>query len=69
MYTYYKLTSLDYNGTIIRINTENHHEDYFNTKEKVWKPIGIMIRYFSPDSDIYEMYEELPKKEVMEAVS
>jgi len=53
---------------IVRVNNENHHEDYFDMREKAWKPIGIMIRYFFPDSETFEMYEELSEKKAMKMI-
>lgn len=58
MKSYYKLTSQQHNGIVVRVN-EDHSENYFDSDEAQWKPIAIMIHYFWPESDTFEMYEEL----------
>lgn len=68
MYGYFKLTSNQHNGMIIRVNEENHHEEYFNTETEKWTKIGIMLNYFFPESDTYDMYEELTEKEVKKII-
>lgn len=64
MFGYYKLTSTEHNGMVIRVNEENHHEEYFNTETKKWARIGIMMNYFFPESDTYDMYEELTENDI-----
>ena len=48
---------------------ETRKEFYFDANEKVWKPIGIMLRYFLPESDTFELYEELSKEKALEVIS
>lgn len=33
-----------------------------------WKETGILIRYFSDESDLYEMYEEISAEQARELV-
>ncbi|WP_270235229.1 hypothetical protein [Lacticaseibacillus suilingensis] len=58
MFHYYRLTSRDYHGMIVR-KSDDLTEEYFNTGTSKWEPIGIMTRYTWPESDTFEMYDEL----------
>ena len=68
MFYYYELKDCSHSGMIIRKNKENRREHYYNKKSKNWEPIGIMIRYFWPESDTFEMYEELSEEEVLRMI-
>lgn len=63
MRSYYKLTSQQHNGLVVRVN-EDRTENYYDSSEKQWKPVAIMIHYFWPESDTFELYEELTTKEL-----
>ncbi|AXY24775.1 hypothetical protein CL176_01390 [Suicoccus acidiformans] len=70
MFRYYLLLSDDeFNRVLVKKNIETREEKYFNPTNNNWEAIGIMIRYFWPDSDTYDMYEELTEEEAMEIVS
>lgn len=66
MFDYFKLNDSNYNGMIVKKDRETREEFYFDTKNKSWKSISIMIRYFWPESDTFEMYESLSEKQVLE---
>ena len=63
MKSYYRLTSQQHNGIVVRVN-KDRTENYYDTAEMQWKPVAIMINYFWPDSDTFEMYEELTAKDL-----
>lgn len=65
MKLYYRLTSQQHNGIVVRVN-EDRTESYYDSAEMQWKPVAIMINYFWPDSDTFEMYEELTAKDLEE---
>lgn len=69
MFKYYQLNDSKYNGLLIKMNQKNNEEFYFDKKNKQWQPIAIMIRYFWPESDTFEMYEELTDKKMRELVA
>ncbi len=69
MFEYYMLKDSNYNGMIVKKEKETRKEFYFDANEKVWKPIGIMLRYFLPESDTFELYEELSKEKALEVIS
>lgn len=58
-FRYYRLLDKKYNGTIVKKNSKTCEEFYYNFKTMRWEPIGIMIRYFWPESETFEMYEEI----------
>lgn len=66
MYLYHRLLDHKYYGFIVR--SSHGKEEYYNTEDQQWYETGIMIRYYSDESDQYGMYEELTEKEAQEAI-
>lgn len=66
MYKYYQLLDHKYNGLVVR--SGNGKEEYYNTDDKQWHETGVMIRYYSDESDQYGMYKEISEKEALEAI-
>lgn len=70
MYTYYKLLDEKYNGFIVRSHGDK--SEYFDVRTGKWIETGLMIRFFSDESDSYNMYEiiseEIASKELNQYV-
>lgn len=64
--TYYKLLSPKHKGTIVRADGENQQK--YN-QSKGWVDSGIMIQYFSDESDYYGNYVEITESEAMKIVN
>lgn len=62
---YYRLTSNTDKGTIVRTEGKIQHQ---YIKGKGWVRSGIMLEYFWPDSDLYEMYETITEKGAMRSI-
>lgn len=60
-YSYYRLLDHKYYGLIVR--SAQGKEEYYNTEDHQWYETGVMIRYYSDESDQYGMYEEVTEKE------
>lgn len=61
-WTYYKLLDIKHQGTIVR--TMGRKQEIYDSAKKVWVRTGIMLEYFSDESDTYDMYEEIDEKDV-----
>ena len=59
---YYRLLDKENNGTIIKIENKNQYE--FDLL-KGWVLTSIMLKYWSDESDTYDMYEEISEKEAI----
>jgi len=66
MYFYHRLLGHRYYGFIVRLS--HGKEEYYNTEDQQWYETGIMICYYSDESDQYGMYEEVTEKEAQEAI-
>ena len=66
MFNYYRLLDQTYNGFIVR--SKNRKDEYFNADDKSWHETGLMVRYYSDESDQYGMYEEITEKEALETI-
>jgi hypothetical protein len=64
--TYYKLLSPKHKDTIVR--TEGRSQQQY-ISGKGWVDSGIMIQYFSDESDFYGNYTEISESEAMEIVN
>lgn len=64
--TYYQLLSPKHKGIIVRAD-EAHHQKY--DPDRGWVDSGIMIHYFSDESDFYGNYVEISESEAMEIVN
>jgi len=62
---YFKLTDKANKGMILRAEG-NYVESY--RKERGWVRDGIMIRYTFPESETYDMYEEISEEEALKAI-
>lgn len=69
MIKYYLLTDSEHNGMIIKKNIDTRDEWYFDRENEEWSPIAIMLRYFWPESDTFEEYDEITSKKAMEIIS
>lgn len=67
MNRYYKLIDEKYNGMIIRSN--DSVEERYDPESSTWIETGVMIRYYSDESDQYGMYEEITEKEALEIIT
>ena len=61
-YSYYRLLDSEYNGLIVRANEKV--QQYYDAQSKKWINTGIMLFYFSDESDTYGMYEEISENEI-----
>ncbi|MDT2614182.1 hypothetical protein P7D46_10770 [Enterococcus dongliensis] len=68
MFEYYLLSDSQYSGLIVRKNKSTRAEFYYDKIKNKWLSIGIMNRYFWPESDQFEMYKEITEQEVLEAI-
>lgn len=66
-YTYYRLLDSEYNGLIVR--ADDGLQQYYDQDTKGWVDTGIMLFYFSDESDTYGMYEELTEEQALELIS
>lgn len=64
---YYKLTSNQDNGTIVRTQGRNHEQ--FIPK-RGWVRSGILMKYFAPynDNELYNLYEEITETEALQLI-
>lgn len=65
MIEYYELTDRKHKGMLIKKDLEIRDEFYYNLDKRGWMPIGIMIRYYWPDSSTFEMYRIITEEEVL----
>lgn len=65
MYTYYRLLDKLNKNTVVKADGRNQQQ---LIKGKGWVRSGIMIDYFSDESDTYNMYEEISEKEAMSII-
>jgi hypothetical protein len=63
---YYKLTDLEYDGTVVRANGRSQQKFI---KDKGWVESGVMIKYFNPDSPYYGSYTEISEEEAIKLIS
>lgn len=68
MFSYFRLKDRQYNGLIVKKDRTTRKEFYYDEKQQDWKPISIMIRYFWPESETFEMFEELSEEKVKAAI-
>ena len=59
---YYKLLDKKHQGAIVR--TMGRKQEIYDLTQKKWVRTGIMLEYFSDESDTYDMYEEIDEKDV-----
>jgi hypothetical protein len=64
MPTYYKLLDNNNYGTIVSANGRLQYK--YKPKEAQWIRSGVMLHYFSDESDRYGLYEEITTAEAME---
>lgn len=63
MIRYYRLTDKQNLNRIVK--AEGRKQYIFNEKKQQWVRSGIMIHYFSDESDTYEMFEEITEAEAL----
>lgn len=63
---YYRLLDSDFFGTIIKISGSDAFR--FDTEKQEWRDTGMMILFYSDESDKYGLYEEISEKEAKEYV-
>ncbi|MBL1225377.1 hypothetical protein [Enterococcus sp. BWR-S5] len=59
--TFYRLLDSDYFGTIIKVSGKNVFR--FDLELNDWKETGLMILFYSDESDKYELYEEISEEQ------
>lgn len=64
--TYYKLLDKDHYGQIIKADGRKQYEYDLSTNQ--WVRSGIMLHYFSDESETYDMYEEISEKDALEQI-
>lgn len=69
MFSYFRLKDSQYNGLIVKKDRTTRKEFYCDEKQQDRKPISIMIHYFWPESETFEMFEELSEEKVKVAIS
>lgn len=62
---YYKLLDPENKGIIVRAEGKNQ-EEY--VPQKGWVRSGILLHYFWPESDTYDMFEEISESEALQAI-
>ena len=65
-WTYFRLLDNNHKDVVVRADGPNQEEYDPNKREWVWS--GIMIDYFSDDSDTYNMFEEISRDEALVVV-
>lgn len=63
MLRYYRLTDNQHLNRIVK--AEGRKQYIFNENERKWVRSGIMIQYFSDESDTYDMFEEITEEEAL----
>lgn len=63
---YYRLLDPKNKDTVVR--AEGRSQQQF-IKGRGWVESGIMITYFSDESDTYDMYEEISYEEAMKLIN
>lgn len=66
MTTYYRLLDPEHEGMIVKANSAT--DQYHFGPGQGWIRSGIMLHYFSPDSDTYEQYEEISEVKALIAI-
>jgi hypothetical protein len=62
---YYRLLDPKHKGTIVR-GAGKIQEQFFPGKG--WLRSGILLHYFSPESDTYDMYEEISEADALASI-
>lgn len=57
---YYRLLDTENYGTIVKTEGQRHYK----LEDGKWIRSGIMLHYFWPESDRFELYEELTAEEI-----
>jgi len=63
---YYRLLNRANHGQIVKGEGRNNFE--FDADKQEWVRSGIMLDYFWPESDTFEMYEEISEEEAMKSI-
>lgn len=63
MIRYFRLTDKQHLNRIVK--SEGRKQFVFNEKTQSWVRSGIMIHYFSDESDTYGMFEEITEAEAL----
>lgn len=64
--TYYKLLDQKHVNTVVR--AEGRSQQQF-IPDRGWVESGIMLHYFSDESDTYNEYEEISETEALKIIS
>jgi len=64
--TYYKLLAPKHKGTVVRADGETQQKYVAGNG---WIETGVMMQYFSDESDFYDNYIEITESEAMEIVN
>lgn len=59
--TFYRLLDSDYFGTIVKVFGKDVFR--FDRELKDWKETGLMILFYSDESDKYGLYEEITEEQ------
>ncbi|MDR2615505.1 MAG: hypothetical protein LBC28_02890 [Oscillospiraceae bacterium] len=62
VYEYWKLIDAEHCGVLVRTSGEYHERFYPGSG---WTRSGILIKYFSDESDYYELYEKITEAEAL----
>lgn len=65
MYKYFRLLDKVHKNTVVRANGRDQQQFI---KEKGWVQSGIMIDYFSDESNTYDLYEEISEKTALSLI-
>ena len=63
---YFRLLDEAHRNMIVR--AKGREQEMYDAEKKVWLQTGILLHYFSDDSDRYDMYEEIAEVDVPEAM-
>lgn len=64
--TYFKLLDPKHENTIVRAEGRSQQQ---HIKGRGWVESGIMLHYFSDESDTYDEYEEISEDEALKIIS